>query len=73
MVGLATATCWRIAEGVSNLFSTRGRRNMPFGMLIRGVARRFMAITQPFGGWALAGFGLAKCLNEDNYFFQKLS
>jgi predicted molibdopterin-dependent oxidoreductase YjgC len=50
-----------------------GRRNMPFGIPIRGVARRFMAITQSFGDQALAGFSSAKCLNEDNYFFQKLS
>jgi predicted molibdopterin-dependent oxidoreductase YjgC len=46
---------------------------MPFGIPIRGVARRFMAITQSFGDQALAGFSSAKCLNEDNYFFQKLS
>jgi hypothetical protein len=50
-----------------------GWRNMPFGIPIRWVARRFMAITQSFGGQALAGFSSAKCLNEDNYFFQKLS
>jgi hypothetical protein len=34
MVDLATAICWRVAEGVRNLFSTRGRRNMPFGIPI---------------------------------------
>jgi predicted molibdopterin-dependent oxidoreductase YjgC len=37
------------------------------------VAQRFMAIPQPFGGQVLAGFGSAKCSNEDNYLFQKLS
>jgi formate dehydrogenase major subunit len=46
---------------------------MPFGMLIRGVARRFMAITQSFGDQALAGFSSAKCSNEDHSLFQKLS
>src|SRR5690349_15895946 len=46
---------------------------MPFGVPIRGVARHFMAVTQSFGDQALAGFSSAKCSNEDNYFFQKLS
>src|SRR5499427_8303890 len=36
------------------------------------AAQRFMAIKQRFGGQALAGFGSAKCSNEDNYLFQKL-
>jgi formate dehydrogenase major subunit len=36
------------------------------------AAQRFMAIKQTFGGKALAGFGSAKCSNEDNYLFQKL-
>jgi len=36
------------------------------------AAQRFMAIKQQFGGQALAGFGSAKCSNEDNYLFQKL-
>jgi formate dehydrogenase major subunit len=35
-------------------------------------ARRFMAIKQEHGPGALAGFGSAKCSNEDNYLFQKL-
>src|SRR5438093_3571031 len=36
------------------------------------AAQRFMTIKQHFGGQALAGFGSAKCSNEDNYLFQKL-
>jgi len=36
------------------------------------AARRFMAVKQQSGGQALAGFGSAKCSNEDNYLFQKL-
>src|SRR5207244_10925099 len=36
------------------------------------AAQRFMAIKQQFGSQALAGFGSAKCSNEDNYLFQKL-
>jgi formate dehydrogenase major subunit len=36
------------------------------------AAQRFMAIKQRFGSRALAGFGSAKCSNEDNYLFQKL-
>lgn len=35
-------------------------------------ARRFLAIKEKHGGRALAGFGSAKCTNEDNYLFQKL-
>jgi formate dehydrogenase major subunit len=35
-------------------------------------ARRFLAIKAQHGGGALAGFGSAKCTNEDNYLFQKL-
>jgi formate dehydrogenase major subunit len=36
------------------------------------AARRFMEIKQQHGPAALAGFGSAKCSNEDNYLFQKL-
>ena len=36
------------------------------------AAQRFMAVKHQFGGTALAGFGSAKCSNEDNYLFQKL-
>jgi formate dehydrogenase major subunit len=36
------------------------------------AAQRFMTIKEQFGGQALAGFGSAKCSNEDNYLFQKL-
>jgi formate dehydrogenase major subunit len=36
------------------------------------AAQRFVAIKQQFGSAALAGFGSAKCSNEDNYLFQKL-
>ncbi len=36
------------------------------------VAARFLAIKTAHGGGALAGFGSAKCSNEDNYLFQKL-
>jgi formate dehydrogenase major subunit len=36
------------------------------------AAQRFMSIKHTFGGNALAGFGSAKCSNEDNYLFQKL-
>jgi formate dehydrogenase major subunit len=35
-------------------------------------ARRFSAIKQQYGSGALAGFGSAKCSNEDNYLFQKM-
>jgi formate dehydrogenase major subunit len=35
-------------------------------------ARRFMEIKHEHGPGALAGFGSAKCTNEDNYLFQKL-
>ena len=36
------------------------------------AAQRFMAIREAHGSQALAGFGSAKCSNEDNYLFQKL-
>jgi formate dehydrogenase major subunit len=36
------------------------------------AAQHFLAVKQQFGGQALAGFGSAKCSNEDNYLFQKL-
>jgi formate dehydrogenase major subunit len=36
------------------------------------AARRFMAIKRQHGPGALAGFGSAKCSNEDNYLFQKM-
>ena len=36
------------------------------------AAQRFMAVKQQHGSNALAGFGSAKCSNEDNYLFQKL-
>ncbi|MGQ4807495.1 putative formate dehydrogenase [Candidatus Entotheonellaceae bacterium PAL068K] len=36
------------------------------------AAQRFLSIKRQFGGQALAGFGSAKCSNEDNYLFQKL-
>ena len=36
------------------------------------AARRFMQIKREHGPQALAGFGSAKCSNEDNYLFQKL-
>ncbi len=36
------------------------------------AARRFLEIKRQHGPQALAGFGSAKCSNEDNYLFQKL-
>ena len=36
------------------------------------AARRFMEIKRQHGANALAGFGSAKCSNEDNYLFQKM-
>src|SRR5262249_8016537 len=36
------------------------------------MARRFTEVKQQSGPGALAGFGSAKCSNEDNYLFQKL-
>ena len=36
------------------------------------AAQRFTAIREVHGSRALAGFGSAKCSNEDNYLFQKL-
>jgi formate dehydrogenase major subunit len=36
------------------------------------IASRMRAIKNTHGGGALAGFGSAKCSNEDNYIFQKL-
>jgi len=36
------------------------------------VARRFLEIKAAHGPGALAGFGSAKCSNEDNYLFQKV-
>jgi predicted molibdopterin-dependent oxidoreductase YjgC len=60
-------------QKVSETFARRGPAKHAFWIPIRGVTRRFMAITQSFGDQALAGFSSAKCLNEDNYFFQKLS
>ena len=36
------------------------------------AAQRFLAIKRQYGSQALAGFGSAKCSNEDNYLFQKL-
>lgn len=35
-------------------------------------AQRFLQIRQQYGSGALAGFGSAKCTNEDNFLFQKL-
>ncbi|MBI84706.1 MAG: formate dehydrogenase subunit alpha [Planctomycetaceae bacterium] len=36
------------------------------------IARRFRDIRETFGGSSLAGFGSAKCSNEEAYLFQKL-
>ncbi|MFQ5912602.1 MAG: 2Fe-2S iron-sulfur cluster-binding protein, partial [Nitrospinota bacterium] len=36
------------------------------------AARTFLSIREGHGSSALAGFGSAKCSNEDNYLFQKL-
>ncbi|MBI1813374.1 MAG: formate dehydrogenase subunit alpha [Deltaproteobacteria bacterium] len=36
------------------------------------IATRLRTIKETHGGAALAGFGSAKCSNEDNYIFQKL-
>jgi formate dehydrogenase major subunit len=36
------------------------------------AAQRFLAVKRQSGSTALAGFGSAKCSNEDNYLFQKL-
>lgn len=36
------------------------------------AAQRFLAVKRDSGSQALAGFGSAKCSNEDNYLFQKL-
>lgn len=36
------------------------------------AARQLLEIKQKYGSEALAGFGSAKCSNEDNYLFQKL-
>lgn len=35
------------------------------------IARKFNEIKQQYGNEALAGYGSAKCTNEDNYIFQK--
>ena len=36
------------------------------------VARRIVEIRETHGGGALAGFGSAKCSNEEAYLFQKM-
>ena len=35
------------------------------------IARKFREIKEEYGSEALAGYGSAKCTNEDNYIFQK--
>lgn len=60
-------------EGLSDLADPREAfREATWDEALDMAARRFMAIKQQFGGAALAGFGSAKCSNEDNYLFQKL-
>lgn len=60
-------------EGLSDLDDPREAfREATWDEALDLAAQRFMAIKQEFGGSALAGFGSAKCSNEDNYLFQKL-
>ncbi len=60
-------------EGLSDLADPREAfREATWDEALDMAAQRFMAIKQQFGGAALAGFGSAKCSNEDNYLFQKL-
>ncbi len=60
-------------EGLSGLADPREAfREATWDEALDMAAQRFMAIKQQFGGSALAGFGSAKCSNEDNYLFQKL-
>jgi formate dehydrogenase major subunit len=63
----------KAVEGLSDLADPREAfREATWDEALDMAAQRFMAIKQQFGGSALAGFGSAKCSNEDNYLFQKL-
>ncbi len=60
-------------EGLSDLADPREAfREATWDEALDMAAQRFVGIKQQFGGAALAGFGSAKCSNEDNYLFQKL-
>src|SRR5712691_7448281 len=60
----------KAVEGLAN--PREAFREATWDEVLDLAAQRFMAIKQQFGGQALAGFGSAKCSNEDNYLFQKL-
>jgi len=60
----------KVVEGLDN--PREAFREATWDEVLDLAAQRFMAIKQQFGSQALAGFGSAKCSNEDNYLFQKL-
>src|SRR5712691_2460106 len=60
----------KAAEGLAN--PREAFREATWDEALDMAAQRFMTIKQHFGSQALAGFGSAKCSNEDNYLFQKL-
>ncbi len=63
----------KAVEGLQDLHDPRDAfREATWDEALDLAAQRFLAIKQQFGGQALAGFGSAKCSNEDNYLFQKL-
>ena len=60
-------------EGLSHLDDPREAfREATWDEALDLAAQKYTTIKQQFGGSALAGFGSAKCSNEDNYLFQKL-
>ena len=60
-------------DGLSHLDDPRQAfREATWDEALDLAAQTYTQIKQQFGGAALAGFGSAKCSNEDNYLFQKL-
>jgi formate dehydrogenase major subunit len=60
-------------DGLSHLDDPRQAfREATWDEALDLAAQTYTQIKQQFGGSALAGFGSAKCSNEDNYLFQKL-
>lgn len=60
----------KTTEGIANL--REAFRAATWDEALDLAAQRFTAVKQQCGSAALAGFGSAKCSNEDNYLFQKL-
>src|SRR5215475_14116505 len=60
----------KAVEGLAN--PREAFREASWDEVLDMAAQRFITIKQRFGSQALAGFGSAKCSNEDNYLFQKM-